>query len=427
MFQNEINNWTPDSNIILKHQRVEGLKTLLIQQSESFEENQILFRIIENMADFISDSQIKEGIRQQKLIKKHIIKQEINLDASTKNDTNKKTRIVSILNKLGQLSPKRFYWKRAVCGGVLAGLLMLVLMMLIALKQKYDERIEAQADLFLKIKTMVPEFEKDYPKSHEFEDRLKSVTTNNYLFLDFELDPDATKYFGEYNSTGGNYCLYDSLSSLQVIEPRSVSTEISSNELSKALNIPETVVSKAVSDWMKNPERKDCYSKEKKLLVNWPDFEYLYYLLLYNQAIPAVNLVEAHIKRDENGSIQIDDADKNFLLSCPLTKNYFKKFEFSIEYDWWQLVLGFLGYGFIYSLMIGWIFSYPHPGWKRISIILFPITGVGLFYFVKADQFHYYDYDEWAFFGLIVIFVPIVFLIVRDIFCWIKSGFINQK
>jgi hypothetical protein len=57
---NEINGWTLGSNPVLKHQRVEGLKTFLKPQSDSSNDFGPLLKVIEDLADFISDNQLIE-------------------------------------------------------------------------------------------------------------------------------------------------------------------------------------------------------------------------------------------------------------------------------------------------------------------------------------------------------------------------------
>ena len=63
---NEINGWTINSEPLPKHKRIPGLTTFL-KQSNYLEENKAILRpVIEDLADFISESQGKEGNWQEK-------------------------------------------------------------------------------------------------------------------------------------------------------------------------------------------------------------------------------------------------------------------------------------------------------------------------------------------------------------------------
>ena len=61
LYFNEINYWTPSNTPVLKHQRVEGLKT--------FGHRPVTLRVLEDISDFISSSKINEWNSYEKTLK----------------------------------------------------------------------------------------------------------------------------------------------------------------------------------------------------------------------------------------------------------------------------------------------------------------------------------------------------------------------
>lgn len=84
--------------------------------------------------------------------------------------------------------------------------------------------------------------------------------------------------------------------------------------------------------------------------------------------------------------------------------------------------------GFLLTLIIGWTLTYPHLGWKRLAIVMFPISVFGIWRLIEKDG----DYEDYGLFfwycaTFASVLLPMFILVIRDVVYWVINGFAIEK
>jgi heme-degrading monooxygenase HmoA len=213
--------------------------------------------------------------------------------------------------------------------------------------------------------------------------------------------------------------------------------------LSRDLVISFVLVKEGFEKWIKSEKRtwmltrKDNRYSNNKIYVS--DVVYVAQILCQERDIQLIKFMETLPKWKKSNFYKctyvplkndpklpdISDDNIKAIQSNALANKYLQKYE---DKNFWvdlrnpiysSLVMFTIT--FILILIIWWTLTYPHSGWKRLSIATLPLGGIGIW--MWTERIDDYGMPIWFLITLAMILWPAFILLGREVFYWVIGGF----